>query len=416
MIMLDHDPKSKSTNTPMTARATRHKNDTDASSRATADEDSDAESFHSAISSVTKPTTHCFYARKQPRTATEHRNPRRDGARVSSQKSSPPEAKPSSRSSSARSRQDPAPMPIRKSSSSRKKSRRTDSVTLHRQSCQLFSSMDGILAFSREFTPLPSTSSSRTATRHTSISAERFRRPSYSDTSTQDAVQRVCETIDAKLRLAQTQHHHPIEFASRSTFTSSPSAPSPGDSQTLTPLDISPRMSMSQDTCTRISTRWEYKGSGNTTESNIRHYPGPPAPQLDSVITWTSDATRRRDYAKIDRAHRGVRGFFRQLLPRCLCKNARKGFFTGDCDGDSVRRFRMDVSDETGERSGSENGREPGPGIVQPKKEKGGLYSNRMEAAISHTPAQTKSVMIMDTQEHEQQYSKTTETGWVCFR
>ncbi|OJJ50510.1 hypothetical protein ASPZODRAFT_126397 [Penicilliopsis zonata CBS 506.65] len=71
-----------------------------------------------------------------------------------------------------------------------------------------------------------------------------------------------------------------------------------------------------------------------------------------TVIDWTSPSTRKREYEKIDRASRGVRGFWRRVAPNwCQTQDARTPFFEQDKDGrgnheGSVRRFRMDIPDE----------------------------------------------------------------------
>lgn len=71
-----------------------------------------------------------------------------------------------------------------------------------------------------------------------------------------------------------------------------------------------------------------------------------------TVIDWTSQSTRRREYEKIDRASRGVRGLWRRVAPQwCQSKNDRMPFFDPGksgkaCREGSVRRFRMDLPDE----------------------------------------------------------------------
>ena len=70
------------------------------------------------------------------------------------------------------------------------------------------------------------------------------------------------------------------------------------------------------------------------------------SPSLN-VISWKSEETRRIEYEKIDRAHRGLRGFCGKILPRfCQSKKRWRNFFDGKCDGDSVRRMRMPFSDD----------------------------------------------------------------------
>lgn len=91
--------------------------------------------------------------------------------------------------------------------------------------------------------------------------------------------------------------------------------------------------------------------------------PAEPSKQPSNmVIDWTSPSTRRREYAKIDRASRGVRGLWRRVAPRwCQFGNDRMPFFDpgkpGKADDEgSVRRFRMDLPDEPGLSRSSHRG------------------------------------------------------------
>ncbi|PSR84044.1 hypothetical protein BD289DRAFT_334920, partial [Coniella lustricola] len=61
---------------------------------------------------------------------------------------------------------------------------------------------------------------------------------------------------------------------------------------------------------------------------------------------WTSDRTRRLEYAAIDAASRGVRGWImRNVVPDCFVpKDARRVCF--DDDSGSVRRYRLDLEVE----------------------------------------------------------------------
>ncbi|KAJ5788191.1 hypothetical protein N7457_003181 [Penicillium paradoxum] len=87
--------------------------------------------------------------------------------------------------------------------------------------------------------------------------------------------------------------------------------------------------------------------SGHSPSSSSIHVPA-------TVMEWTSPDTRRREYEKIDRASRGMRGLWRRVAPRCFqTRNSRTPFFEEgkpDREG-SVRRFRMDLpEDEEPER------------------------------------------------------------------
>ncbi|KAJ5674980.1 uncharacterized protein N7477_004914 [Penicillium maclennaniae] len=71
-------------------------------------------------------------------------------------------------------------------------------------------------------------------------------------------------------------------------------------------------------------------------------------PSGTSMMEWTSDTTRRREYEKIDRSTRGVRGLWRRVAPRWCHRDSRVPFFEEGKTGreGSVRRFRMDLPDE----------------------------------------------------------------------
>ncbi len=68
----------------------------------------------------------------------------------------------------------------------------------------------------------------------------------------------------------------------------------------------------------------------------------------NTVISWSSDETRLVEYEKIDRAHSGFRGFCKELLPKSWYKASRRNFFNGECDGESVRRYRLSIPEKMG--------------------------------------------------------------------
>ena len=70
-------------------------------------------------------------------------------------------------------------------------------------------------------------------------------------------------------------------------------------------------------------------------------------PRPVTAMSWISESSRRTEYAKIDRAHRGVRGLLKRVVPKwCQNPNGRRKFFEGaDDDGESVRRYRMPLSE-----------------------------------------------------------------------
>lgn len=97
----------------------------------------------------------------------------------------------------------------------------------------------------------------------------------------------------------------------------------------------------------------------------------PPPPPPATVHYWTSDSTRRLEYAAIDAANRGVRGFFIKLVPDCiLSPTARRTKFHDDADSDagSVRRYRLVLPEE---KSSNDGGDEEGRGRASEKQRPG---------------------------------------------
>ena len=84
--------------------------------------------------------------------------------------------------------------------------------------------------------------------------------------------------------------------------------------------------------------------------SSMRPYP-------NTVISWTSEETRAKEYSKIDKAHTGCRGLIRALLPRTWCRRGWRDFFDGYCDGDSVRRFRVSIPEKVSHMRVAESSR-----------------------------------------------------------
>lgn len=71
-----------------------------------------------------------------------------------------------------------------------------------------------------------------------------------------------------------------------------------------------------------------------------------------TVHYWTSDSTRRLEYAAIDAASSGVRGFFTKLIPDCILpQSSRRPRFhepdnENNSDAGSVRRYRLVIPEE----------------------------------------------------------------------
>ena len=97
-------------------------------------------------------------------------------------------------------------------------------------------------------------------------------------------------------------------------------------------------------------------------ETQERSYPPPP----QTTHYWTSDHTRRLEYAAIDAASRGVKGWFlKHVVPDCFVpkENRRVGF---DDDSGSVRRYRLELDcDEVDEKGDSDDGSSNDDGTKQ---------------------------------------------------
>lgn len=73
-----------------------------------------------------------------------------------------------------------------------------------------------------------------------------------------------------------------------------------------------------------------------------------PQKTVKSTVTnWMSNDTRKREYEKIDRSTRGIRGMWRKIAPGFLQSDQRTPFYEeGKEHEGSVRRFRMDLPDD----------------------------------------------------------------------
>jgi hypothetical protein len=73
-----------------------------------------------------------------------------------------------------------------------------------------------------------------------------------------------------------------------------------------------------------------------------------PPPSIPPPTTkyWTSDETRRKEYAKIDRHSKGLRGIWNKMMPKFVRTNTGSKFYDEEDDGSdagSVRRFRLNL-------------------------------------------------------------------------
>ncbi|EJP65344.1 uncharacterized protein BBA_05675 [Beauveria bassiana ARSEF 2860] len=138
----------------------------------------------------------------------------------------------------------------------------------------------------------------------------------------------------------------------------------------------SPRVRSSRPSTRRSARSYNTYSSGSQAPYRIRSYaqsqpvgyvqfptpdlvelaePSPPseaatvAQPPQTTHYWTSDSTRRLEYAAIDAAGRGVTGWMRKhLVPDCLVPDQKHLSF--DDDTGSVRRYRLHLEDDLGEK------------------------------------------------------------------
>ncbi|KAM5382520.1 hypothetical protein ACJZ2D_002524 [Fusarium nematophilum] len=81
-----------------------------------------------------------------------------------------------------------------------------------------------------------------------------------------------------------------------------------------------------------------------------------PSPPPQTTHYWTSDRTRRLEYAAIDAATRGVKGWvMKHLVPDCFLSRENK-HLSFDDDSGSVRRYRLELEDDHVEKGAAGGG------------------------------------------------------------
>jgi hypothetical protein len=109
-----------------------------------------------------------------------------------------------------------------------------------------------------------------------------------------------------------------------------------------------------------------------------------PHPPPATVHYFLLPETRQLEYAAIDAASRGVRGFITKLIPNCILPSEyrRTKFHNGDdADSDvgSVRRYRLDFPNpEKGLASSAEGAQRAGPNEGRPRNAQPGLWKRMM--------------------------------------
>ncbi|PGH36162.1 hypothetical protein GX50_01017 [[Emmonsia] crescens] len=205
--------------------------------------------------------------------------------------------------------------------------RREDLVSLHRNSCRIFEAGKSKLGSA---TDKGSQDSKHTAQR------SKLDRSHTARTDNSAFTNRITSCCTASPSLAPLL---------TSTTQSSPTSPSFPDGH-ATPE-------------TERSHNWDPVIRNSSSHDDLHlEYSQEYKPIPATVIDWTSPSTRRREYEKIDRSTRGVRGMWRRIAPGwCQPGGSRMPFFEEGKGGrgmyeGSVRRFRMDVPDGENNDSG----------------------------------------------------------------
>ncbi|KZL75373.1 hypothetical protein CT0861_03647 [Colletotrichum tofieldiae] len=148
-------------------------------------------------------------------------------------------------------------------------------------------------------------------------------------------------TSGSSLYHPQRQHPHSAHSQPPATFFHFPAHPTDVELAARRPreeleLDQRQLLSPGREECTEIA-------------------PLPP----QATHYWTSDRTRRLEYAAIDAASRGVKGWVkRHLVPDCFVPKEKHVAF--DDDTGSVRRYRLELDEETPCEKGGCRGRRMG--------------------------------------------------------
>ncbi|KAI1166710.1 hypothetical protein F5B18DRAFT_28021 [Nemania serpens] len=98
-------------------------------------------------------------------------------------------------------------------------------------------------------------------------------------------------------------------------------------------------------------------GNDEVAEESGREYP-PPPPQTTHY--WMSDRTRRLEYAAIDSASRGIKGWvMKHVVPDCFVPEDNRRL-TFDDDTGSVRRYRLELECDDSSVKGDKSSRKLG--------------------------------------------------------
>lgn len=238
-----------------------------------------------------------------------------------------------------------------------RRKRHEELVAFHRNSCQIFSSLDGAMAELRSSSTSSSSSSlaspsstssptSGSSTRETSIDYGHSSPLLGPTTTDQDGLRSLSQ---------RAAHKRPLLHRSKGV----PNPPTGSRSHIIITKEVDVSYSTTREERTHTSTPPHSvpKSSQVTTtpllSSSNNHKRLPTYSNRDPTTTepihWTSPETRQREYARIDAAHSGFRLFLRRVFPKSCCERlggGRKDFWDRRASAEvsecgSVRRFRI---------------------------------------------------------------------------
>ncbi|KAH7323483.1 hypothetical protein BKA65DRAFT_555165 [Rhexocercosporidium sp. MPI-PUGE-AT-0058] len=204
-------------------------------------------------------------------------------------------------------------------------------------------------------TPQSPTSASNSRRTSTSSSVKRLSSPSSNPTATRPKRRTTGSSSSSTTVRPSTKR------ASRSSTTAQLRTSNPGSRPNLSSRHTTPYTNQQTqqpyqffqfpsltDTSPPATTSSNINSTTATPSNQPTTIPHPPPP---TIQYWTSDSTRRLEYAAIDAASKGVRGFFIKLIPDCILPpSTRRTKFHCDDDAESdrgsVRRYRLVLPEE----------------------------------------------------------------------
>ncbi|TVY28709.1 hypothetical protein LHYA1_G002403 [Lachnellula hyalina] len=180
---------------------------------------------------------------------------------------------------------------------------------------------------------------------------------------------------------SSNRHRSPTKPKRRTTPSNDSGRPSTRLAGRSTPSDVRNSCSSGRRPCLHMRHTSPTQQAVHASTYQFFQFPSlsDPQPEHDAVspITpppvtvqyWTSDSTRRLEYAAIDAASGGMKGFLIKLIPDCILPagSRRMRFHETDADSDvgSVRRYRLALPEEKAneEETADRCERKPRPGL-----------------------------------------------------